>query len=680
MAAGRSERLFVRSWPCPGRSGPGPARAPRARRRPRGVPRRAPRPRWRPRARPPRRGPRASDVRRPRGSRQDRRRARRGGGSGRGAAGRRSTAAPISSCRKPTAPSRSTRKPCSMPSASPAVRSASRIAVAAPRGADRARGRARSVSTSKSAATAASCAGSSGRPGRGEEAQDPAALERADAEAADDQLVERAGQRRGRQLAAGGQQLLGHERAAAGSLGDEQQQAGRGALALDALDERGQLVAVEERQRRAAPAAEARRRSTRPARDPRVVAGDDVRLVRDDERQPLVGRRSGRGRSPAHASRHPRDAGPRGRARRAAARQAGRACRGRPRASAPGGARARPSCRVDGSRPPAVEPRRELGRMRTTSAAAGPRTASSSSSERASSAGPTARTTGPYGSSVPAGIAPPRRTRIGSVKPADAPDRLVEEPADPDAGRAADEHRPRPSAGRIVEDGGEPREGALAPHVPRARVPAGHGRILGRRHAACSSGTGRHARGRRLRLGWVDDDRRPPRPAPRQHAQRADRGGVALLHEVRPDHGLPLGARARGPQGARRQQAAAPHGPPHRVLHEDRRARPRPVRRRRRDAARRGDRARATPGARHRARAALGGGLRAGRARPRRRARRRRAGHRRSRPVRPGRPARLRPVRARAPAGRRAGASCRPSPDGRSTSSPPTRRTTSSCR
>ena len=112
--------------------------------------------------------------------------------------------------------------------------------------------------------------------------------------------------------------------------------------------------------------------------------------------------------------------------------------------------------------------------IRAMSAAAGPSTASRSSSDRASSAGPTDRTTGPYGSSVPAGIAPPRRTRIGSERPPMRADRLVEEAADPDAGRAAQEHRAGSSADGVIEDGGQPREGAFAPHVPRARVPAGH--------------------------------------------------------------------------------------------------------------------------------------------------------------------------------------------------------------
>ena len=41
---------------------------------------------------------------------------------------------------------------------------------------------------------------------------------------------------------------------------------------------------------------------------------------------------------------------------------------------------------------------------------------------------------------------------------------------------------------------------------------------------------------------------------------------MALLHEVGHDHGLPVRARARRPQGARREQTTAADGPPHRVL------------------------------------------------------------------------------------------------------------------
>ncbi len=125
--------------------------------------------------------------------------------------------------------------------------------------------------------------------GQRQQAQDPAAFLGADREAGDDQLVERARQRGARQLAAGGQELLGDERQAAGSFGDEEQQAGRRPFALDPLDEGGQLVAIERRQGQAL-------RRARTGRDrpdvgrPRVVAADDVGLVRADDRQALFAR------------------------------------------------------------------------------------------------------------------------------------------------------------------------------------------------------------------------------------------------------------------------------------------------------------------------------------------------------------------------------------------------------
>ena len=63
---------------------------------------------------------------------------------------------------------------------------------------------------------------------------------------------------------------------------------------------------------------------------------------------------------------------------------------------------------------------------------------------------------------------------------------------------------------------------------------------------------------------------RASRAASRQHAQRAARRGVAVLHEVRLEHGLSLGARATPCRKApRREQAAAAHGPAHRVLHPE---------------------------------------------------------------------------------------------------------------
>ena len=131
--------------------------------------------------------------------------------------------------------------------------------------------------------------------GQRQQAQDAAALRRADREAGDDQLVEGAGQRRARQLAARGQELLGDQRQAARSFGDEEQQAGRRPFALDPLDQRGQLVAVERRQCQAlggrGPAAIAARSVVQ-----RVVAADDVGLVGADDRQPLVARDPGQER------------------------------------------------------------------------------------------------------------------------------------------------------------------------------------------------------------------------------------------------------------------------------------------------------------------------------------------------------------------------------------------------
>ena len=69
------------------------------------------------------------------------------------------------------------------------------------------------------------------------------------------------------------------------------------------------------------------------------------------------------------------------------------------------------------------------------------------------------------------------------------------------------------------------------------------------------------------RLGWPCHDRPPARAPPGQHAQRAARGGVAVLHEVAADDGLPVRARPSRAARPRREQAAAADGPPDRVLH-----------------------------------------------------------------------------------------------------------------
>ena len=246
---------------------------------------------------------------------------------------------------------------------------------------------------------------------------------------------------------------------------------------------------------------------------PRVVAGHDVRLIRDDERQSLVRRDPGE-------ERHQR---PRRRVRAvqvleheddrfplAEPAQHAEDAFERPGLATFRGAlvarQRRPPGRLQTSRHAGHDPD-DVGRGRTEHGV-------QSSSDRASSVGPTDRTTGPYGSSVPAGIAAPRSTVIGSRESADPSDRLVEEAADPDAGRSAQEHRAGPSAGGIVEHGRESREGVLAPDEPRARVPAGHAHS---RPEVEPDDPGRGASrrgGPEPRLGWatMTDGRAAPHP------------------------------------------------------------------------------------------------------------------------------------------------------------------------
>ena len=240
-------------------------------------------------------------------------------------------------------------------------------------------------------------------PGQRQQPQHPPALARADRQAGDDQLVERAGQRRGRQLAAGGQQLLGHERAAAGSLGDEQQQARRRPFALDPLDQGGQLVAVERRQRE--PLERARRVGDRVATaathgsSAATTSGWSVPTID----QPLIARdpgqerdeRAGRGVGAVQVLEDEDDRAPLARAGRAA-RGCPRCVRAWRRSGAP--------CRMPSTdQPPASS------RARSRAAAGRPRRRRAEHAQRArrraarASAGPMARTIGPYGSSVPAG-------------------------------------------------------------------------------------------------------------------------------------------------------------------------------------------------------------------------------------------------------------------------------------
>ncbi len=81
--------------------------------------------------------------------------------------------------------------------------------------------------------------------GRGQQAQHSPAGIRAPRESRDHQVLERAGERAALQLASGGNELLGDERAAARSLGHQHEDPGGWPLALDPFDESRQLVPVQ---------------------------------------------------------------------------------------------------------------------------------------------------------------------------------------------------------------------------------------------------------------------------------------------------------------------------------------------------------------------------------------------------------------------------------------------------
>ena len=271
------------------------------------------------RDRPPRgprrsRGPRASA--RPRRVGMGRRGRRRGPGGGGGAGpagGPPTTARPTSSWRKSTPVSPTSMMPCSTPSASPAVRSAS-IGPSPRRGRlDERGGSRRSAVSSYAAATSASSDGRQRPAGRCEQAEHPPALGRSEREAGDDEVLEPAGQRRAGQLASGRDQLLGDERDAAAPLGEEDERRAGRPFALDPLDEVRQLAAPE----RLDPES-LRRPPGVGHRDDvgrqRMGARQLVRLVGRDEADPVRAAGPGRGTWRTPACRRRRGGGPRGRA------------------------------------------------------------------------------------------------------------------------------------------------------------------------------------------------------------------------------------------------------------------------------------------------------------------------------------------------------------------------------
>ena len=135
-------------------------------------------------------------------------------------------------------------EPVLQASTRPTARSGSRMPPPR-RGAALERGAGRSALRSKAADAAASSSIRSGSPAGASSRRIAPAFRRPLGEPGHDQLLERAGQRRTGELATGGQELLGDERVAPRSLGHQKQDRGRRALALDRLDELGELVPIE---------------------------------------------------------------------------------------------------------------------------------------------------------------------------------------------------------------------------------------------------------------------------------------------------------------------------------------------------------------------------------------------------------------------------------------------------
>ena len=354
--------------------------------------------------------------------------------------------------------------------------------------------------------------------GRGEEPQDAPALRRAAGQAREDQLVERRAERQAGQLAAGGEDLLGDQRVAAGALGDEQQRRGGRALALDLGDELGEVEPVERAELQLG-------RRVRGAGD-----RGELRLERVAARDAGRGRRSGR--------RHTR---------------AGRATRARnvARLRVPASAwwRSSRTSRIGwrsparSSRPWIASPIQALRRSGAIDVAAGvPNLAREPRRDRRAAAArsarrpePTARRSSPSSSDSSHGREALDDRAVGGAAAgrhggaADDLERRLSRPTrrtasvtsrlDADAAAPGHEEARAAALGGGLERDREVRELPLAPHEPLAAEPRGHGPIVPH---------GLHA----SRLPFRGDDRPTPSVADAGDADRAptlpgDRAAVA---------------------------------------------------------------------------------------------------------------------------------------------------------
>jgi hypothetical protein len=354
-------------------------------------------------------------------------------------------------------------KPCSVASSSPAVRSASRTP-SLRRGPLDDRGGALVAPASKASPIATRSSGPSGRPLRG-----------ADGHPRQDEILERGGQRHGRELATRRQQFLGDQRTTGRPLDDDDEDARRRPLAFDRFDEPRELVAPERPQR------QARRwpRGLLQGRDvvrPRVHSPDRVALVGADDREPLrpgdPGQEAQEGPSAGVGAVEVLDDEEHGPELAEPSNDTEHAFE--EARLAPLGDR-----RLRTLAPPLAEARGQLGQEADELDGRGARDLlelgvgerRERRPERADE-----RAVGPIRSRA-VGAAADDEHRL--LERADPPDRLIDEARGADAGRALDQQRARIPGRRRLEHGGEPSERVLASHEPRAREPFGHRTILG---------------------------------------------------------------------------------------------------------------------------------------------------------------------------------------------------------
>ncbi len=368
--------------------------------------------------------------------------------------------------------------------------------------------------------------------GKRHEAQDAPALGAVAGEPGDHDIREGADHRRVGQLPSGGQQLLGDERQSARAIGDEDEGGGGRTLALDRLDELGQLCACQGRNGDPGRPAIAGRRHLGDGPGERVVAGDLVGLPGPDEAHAL-------GPADPAAERHERPAPGIG-VVEVLDDEEDRLALGEPADDTKQGLEDPPLASLEG------------GRGRAIGQGSGSRQAPDRLREEADDilgGGPgetselrivDAEEQRPEGAddrtvrlvrSRPIGAAPDDDE--GVVEACDPAAELGDEPGDADAAEALEEDRRGNAIRCRLERRGEPNERRLAPHEPRVVHRRGH-----ERHSRRPIG------GRMPSAPPPNDGPNRPRSSSRCTSDRSGAAGrIALLPRSEPHPPFPASVR-----------------------------------------------------------------------------------------------------------------------------------------